>query len=44
MPHKTAAQNARDQRERAEREATADVANLAGAFSHTRAAMERMVR
>jgi hypothetical protein len=40
----TAAQNARDQRERAEREATADVANLAGAFSHTRAAMERMVR
>ena len=40
----TAAQYARDQRVRAEQNATKEVANLAGAFSHTRAAMERMVR
>jgi len=40
----TAAQHARDARARAEEEQKKEVANLAGAFSQTRAVMERMVR
>tara|TARA_Y100000004_G_scaffold134338_1_gene151934 strand:+ start:117 stop:260 length:144 start_codon:yes stop_codon:yes gene_type:complete len=40
----TNAQYAREQRERAAQEADKQVANLAGAFSHTRAVMERLVR
>lgn len=39
-----AAQYARDQRERAKQEEHKEVANLAGAFTRTRAVMERMVR
>lgn len=40
----TAAQHARDARAKAEAEEKKEVANLAGAFSQTRAVMERMVR
>ena len=40
----TAAQHARDARAKAEEEEKKEVANLAGAFSQTRAVMERMVR
>ena len=40
----TAAQYARESRVKAEQEQEKEVANLAGAFSQTRAVMERMVR
>jgi len=40
----TAAEYARDSRKKAEAEQKKEVANLAGAFSQTRAVMERMVR